>query len=167
MYVRGVVSELPRGRDDESEVDVNLVDGTRTRTATFQTVEPEGVAHPFATFAAEVTRQQFKAQIGYAIIHSKTLVIDPFSSHATVVTGSHNFSTSASTKNDENFLIVKGDQTLAEAHAVNIMGAYDHYRWRAQLGLNRKPFNGLRDDDTWMAPKLARSQADLKFWLRQ
>jgi phosphatidylserine/phosphatidylglycerophosphate/cardiolipin synthase-like enzyme len=167
MYIRGVVSELPRGRGDESEVDVNLVDGTSAQTATFETIAPQGIAHPFATFAAEVTRQQFKAQIGFAIIHSKTLVIDPFSDQPTVITGSHNFSTSASTKNDENFLIVKGDRGLAEAHAVNIMAAYDHYRWRAQLGLTRRPFNGLRDNDRWMAPKLARSQPDLKFWLRQ
>ena len=165
MYVRGVVSELPRGRDDESQVKVNLVDGTEHQSASLQVISPEGIAHPFANFAAEVTHRQFLASVGHAIIHSKVLVIDPFTPTPTVVTGSHNFSTSASTNNDENFLIIKGDSDLAQAYAVNIMAAYDHYRWRAFLGQSRTPFNGLRDDDGWMAPKLKRSQRDLDFWV--
>jgi phosphatidylserine/phosphatidylglycerophosphate/cardiolipin synthase-like enzyme len=166
MYVRGVVSELPRGRGDESQVKVDLVDGTRQQSARLQVISPEGIAHPFANFAAEVTHKQFLASIGHAIIHSKVLVIDPFTPTPTVITGSHNFSTSASTSNDENFLIIKYDPALAQAYAVNIMAAYDHYRWRAFLGQAATPFNGLRDDDTWMAPKLTNSRRDLDFWIR-
>ena len=92
------------------------------------------------------------------------LVIDPFSDKATVVTGSHNFSTSASAKNDENFIVISGDLALAEAYTVNIIAAYDHYRWRAFLTQDPSPFNGLQDNDTWMAPKLASSATDLKFF---
>ena len=40
MYVRGVVSELPRGRDDESQVKVNLVDGTEHQSASLQVISP-------------------------------------------------------------------------------------------------------------------------------
>ena len=165
LHVRGVVSELPRGRGDESRVKVNLVDGTTRQSANLNVIAPEGIAHPFTNFAAEVTHQQFLAQIGHAIIHSKVLVIDPFSPAPTVVTGGHNFSDSASTNNDENFLIIKGDRALAQAYAVDIMAAYDHYRWRAFLGQVQTLFNGLRDDDRWMAAKLANSQKDLQFWI--
>lgn len=79
-------------------------------------------------------------------------MIDPFSEHATVVSGSHNFSTSASTKNDENFIVITGDRALAQAYTVNIICAYEHYRWRAFLSHDPSPFNGLQDNDTWMAP---------------
>ena len=164
LYVRGVVSELPRGRDDESSVDVTLIDGREHRGLHLDIVEPMGVAHPFATFAEEVTRKQFLSSVGHAIIHSKVVVIDPFSSDPTVITGSHNFSISASNKNDENFIIVKGNRELAEAYAVNILGAYAHYRWRAYLGQTRKPFNGLADTDTWQAPRIAAARRDLRFW---
>jgi phosphatidylserine/phosphatidylglycerophosphate/cardiolipin synthase-like enzyme len=164
LYVRGVVSELPHGVDDPSAVDVNLIDGREHRSLHLDMIQPEGVKHPYASFAAEVTRKQFLAGVGHAIIHSKVVVIDPFSADPVVITGSHNFSASASQKNDENFIIVKGDHELAEAYAVNILGAYAHYRWRAFLSETNKPFNGLKDNDKWQAPMLANNRRDLRFW---
>jgi phosphatidylserine/phosphatidylglycerophosphate/cardiolipin synthase-like enzyme len=164
LYVRGVVSELPHGRDDESAADVSLIDGRNHTSLHLDIIQPEGVKHPFATFAAEVTRKQFLGGIGHAIIHSKIVVIDPFGADPVVITGSHNFSASASQKNDENFIIVKGDPELAEAYAVNILGAYAHYRWRAFLQQTNRPFNGLKDNDRWQAPMLASNRRDLQFW---
>jgi phosphatidylserine/phosphatidylglycerophosphate/cardiolipin synthase-like enzyme len=164
LYVRGVASELPRGRDDASEVDVNLIDNDKHTPLHLDMIQPEGVAHPLAYFAAEVTRKQFLGNIGYAIIHSKVVVLDPFGADPVVITGSHNFSGSASSKNDENFIIVKGNRPLAEAYAVNIIAAWDHYRWRAQLAKAARPFNGLSDSDTWQAPMLEADRKDLRFW---
>ena len=166
LYVRGVVSELPNGHGDESALDVNLIDGANHTPFHLDIIQPEGVEHAFAHFAAEVTHKQFLGNIGHAIIHSKVVVIDPFSKSRdpVVITGSHNFSTSASAKNDENFIIIKGDRELAEAYAVNILGAYAHYRWRAYLAQSKKPFNGLKDNDKWQAPKLAAERRDLQFW---
>jgi phosphatidylserine/phosphatidylglycerophosphate/cardiolipin synthase-like enzyme len=89
------------------------------------------MAHPAAGWAVETTRGQFLGDIGYAIIHSKVLVVDPFSDDPTVVTGSHNFSISASEDNDENFIVVRGDRGLAEAYAVNVESAWRHYAARA------------------------------------
>jgi PLD-like domain len=164
LYVRGVVSELPNGRGDESAVDVNLIDGSNHTPFHLDIIQPEGVQHPFANFAAEVTRKQFLGGIGHAIIHSKVVVIDPFSPDPVVITGSHNFSISASSKNDENFILIRGDHELAEAYAVNILGAYAHYRWRAFLAQTNKPFNGLKDNDKWLPPKLAAERRELQFW---
>jgi phosphatidylserine/phosphatidylglycerophosphate/cardiolipin synthase-like enzyme len=164
LYVRGVVSTLPGGLGDESSVQVKLIDQTKRKSLRLDVIQPEGVKHPFATFAEEVSRKQFLGGVGHAIIHSKILVIDPFSADPVVITGSHNFSTTASQKNDENFIIVKGDSELAEAYAVNILGAYAHYRWRAFLSETNRPFNGLKDNDTWQAPMLRSNKKDLKFW---
>lgn len=164
LYVRGVVSELPNGRGDESAADVQLIDNNRHMPLHLDIIQPEGVKQPFANFAEEVTRKQFLSQIGHAIIHSKVAVVDPFSDDPIVITGSHNFSASASSKNDENFIVIRGDKALAEAYAVNIEGAYQHYRWRAFLDQTNRPFNGLEDDDTWQSKKLANSQQELDFW---
>jgi phosphatidylserine/phosphatidylglycerophosphate/cardiolipin synthase-like enzyme len=164
LYVRGVVSELPNGRGDESAVDVSLIDGSHHTSMHLDIIQPEGVKHPFARFAAEVTRKQFLGGIGHAIIHSKVVVVDPFSANPTVITGSHNFSASASAKNDENFIIIKGDRQLAEAYSVNVLSAYAHYRWRAFLAQTNRPFNGLKDNDRWMAPMLKANRRDLSFW---
>jgi phosphatidylserine/phosphatidylglycerophosphate/cardiolipin synthase-like enzyme len=137
--VRGVVSELPRGRQDEksgrtTRVRVTLfgaADPALARPRTFDVVQPEGRAHPAADWAVETTRDQFLGNIGHAIIHSKVLLVDPFSDDPIVVTGSHNFSLSASGKNDENFVVVRGDRALAEAYAVNVESAWRHYAGRA------------------------------------
>jgi phosphatidylserine/phosphatidylglycerophosphate/cardiolipin synthase-like enzyme len=139
LLVRGVVSELPKGREDEktgttTTVRVTIyggagpsVDGTQT----FDVVQPQGRRHTSAFWAVETTRSQFLSGIGHAIIHSKVLVVDPFSDDPTVVTGSHNFSSSASQKNDENFIVIQGDRQLAEAYAVNAESAWRHYAYRA------------------------------------
>jgi phosphatidylserine/phosphatidylglycerophosphate/cardiolipin synthase-like enzyme len=164
LYVRGVVSELPNGRGDETAVDVSLIGGPIHKSMHLDIIQPEGVKHPFANFAAEVTHSQFLANIGHAIIHSKVVVLDPFSADPVVITGSHNFSSSASGKNDENFIIIKGDHELAEAYAVNILGAYAHYRFRAFLAETNKPFNGLKDDDKWQARRLASERRELQFF---
>ena len=164
LYVRGVVSELPNGRGDESAAEVNLIAGANHTPMHLDIIQPEGATHPFAGFAEEVTRKQFLGSVGHAIVHSKVLVIDPFSADPVVITGSHNFSASASSSNDENFIIVKGDHALAEAYAVNILGVYAHYRWRVFLQQRANPFNGLQDNDTWQARKLAAERRDLRFW---
>jgi phosphatidylserine/phosphatidylglycerophosphate/cardiolipin synthase-like enzyme len=93
-------------------------------------VQPEGKTNPTGWWAAETAHWQFLRGIGHAIIHSKVLVVDPFTDKAVVVTGSHNFSQSASTNNDENFIVIRGDQRLAEAYAVNIDSAWRHYAYR-------------------------------------
>jgi PLD-like domain len=137
LLIRGVVSDLPKGSEDEktgptTSVRVTLVGGPNERldgASTFDVVQPEGKANPTAHWAAETTRGQFGA-IGHAIIHSKVLVVDPLSDAPTVVTGSHNFSISASEDNDENFIVVRGDKKLAEAYAVNVQSAWRHYAGR-------------------------------------
>ncbi|MDP3737500.1 MAG: phospholipase D-like domain-containing protein [Hyphomonadaceae bacterium] len=69
---------------------------------------------------------------GKAIIHDKVLVIDPQDPERCVVAfGSHNLGYKASYSNDENLVIVRGHQALAQAYAVHVLDIYDHYRFRA------------------------------------
>jgi phosphatidylserine/phosphatidylglycerophosphate/cardiolipin synthase-like enzyme len=69
---------------------------------------------------------------GQAIIHDKVVVIDPHDPVRCVVAfGSHNLGFKASYSNDENLVIVRGNQRLAQAYAVHVLDVYDHYRFRA------------------------------------
>ncbi len=71
---------------------------------------------------------------GHAIIHDKIVVIDPLSpADCVVVTGSHNLGFKASYANDENMLIIRGNQALALAYTVHVLDIYDHYKFRAVL----------------------------------
>ena len=160
LFVRGVVSELPK-EDDESTVDVTIVDERGAREHQLDVIQPQGRPQPLAWWAAEASRYEFKKEVGYAIVHSKLLVVDPFSSKPTVVTGSHNFSDPASSKNDENFIVIRGDRALAEAYAVNAFSAWRHYRARIASG---SPFTGLRREDGWMSGSLRTRQQQAGFW---
>src|SRR5262249_13824982 len=73
------------------------------------------------------------AKYGFAIIHNKIVVIDPFSDNCTVITGSHNLGFRASHNNDENMLIIRGHKGLAQAYACHVLDLYDHYAWRFLL----------------------------------
>jgi hypothetical protein len=89
-----------------------------------------------------------------AIIHDKVIVIDPMLPTCTVILGSHNLGFKASYSNDENMVVITGDQALAEAYAVHILDVYDHYRFRAvESDLQKKGKKGwsgfLATDDSW------------------
>jgi phosphatidylserine/phosphatidylglycerophosphate/cardiolipin synthase-like enzyme len=168
IFVRGVANTFPKEGTDTSKVNVNLVDnGKAGQPFHLDVVEPQGIGHAFSAWAEEVTRNQFGA-IGHAIIHSKTLVIDAFGDNPTIVTGSHNFSKTASASNDENFIVISGNRPLAQAYAVNVLGLYDHYRWRKHVydcaPSGKQPWSHLTDDPDWL--KKYRASADRKALLK-
>jgi phosphatidylserine/phosphatidylglycerophosphate/cardiolipin synthase-like enzyme len=172
-YVRGVVSTLPSdATGDESAVKVDLHVDAKKASFQLDVVQPRGV-NALANLAATVARKEFLTLqggvIGYAIVHSKLIVIDPFT-RPVVITGSHNFSGNASTANDENFVIVRGNPELAESYAAHIMSVYDHYRWLALLGERqaKQDTNSLTgylaQTDAWLGRRLKSSARELKFW---
>ncbi|MBB3606421.1 phosphatidylserine/phosphatidylglycerophosphate/cardiolipin synthase-like enzyme [Mycolicibacterium sp. BK556] len=166
LYLRGVVSELPdlspdAPADGPLPVQIDVHRDEQVQRLRADVVQPEGIEHPMSKWAlGELTHAKFKGNIGNAIVHSKCMVIDPFSDHPVVVTGSHNMSEPASTANDENFIIIHDEPALAQAYAVHIMAAYDHYRYRA-VQQKDKP---LSKTGRWMAPKLRESVRELAVW---
>ena len=85
--------------------------------------------------ALRVTTGDLQPEIlttGFAIIHDKIVVIDPMSERdCVVITGSHNLGYKASYCNDENLLIIRGNQKLAAAYAAHVLDVFEHYRMRA------------------------------------
>ncbi|UFZ07822.1 phospholipase D-like domain-containing protein [Bradyrhizobium ontarionense] len=109
------------------------------------------------------------AKYGFAIIHNKIVVIDPFSDDCVVVTGSHNLGFRASHNNDENMLIIRGHRGLSEAYACHVLDLYDHYAWRWLLKAHPEIFGKpLQGDDTWQERYIKGNEeksSELRFWL--
>jgi phosphatidylserine/phosphatidylglycerophosphate/cardiolipin synthase-like enzyme len=109
------------------------------------------------------------AKYGFAIIHGKIVVIDPFSDDCVVVTGSHNLGFRASHNNDENMVIIHGHRGLAEAYACNVLDVYDHYAWRFLLKEHPTEFGKpLEGDDKWQERYITGptvKSAEMRFWL--
>lgn len=174
LYVQGVANTIPSG---SSTVSVTTVGSGVAKPFDLKLVQPDGIGASFSSWAREITREEFLKTkkngqgqygvVGYAIIHSKMIVIDPFTDPV-VITGSHNFSHSASAKNDENLLIIRGSKELAQRYIVNIMGVYQHYRWRAYVlackAAKRPVFENLQEGADWQK-KHAEHDRELRFWL--
>jgi phosphatidylserine/phosphatidylglycerophosphate/cardiolipin synthase-like enzyme len=109
------------------------------------------------------------AKFGFAIIHNKIVVIDPFSDDCVVVTGSHNLGFRASHNNDENMVIVRGHRALAEAYACHVLDLYDHYAFRFLLKQHPDVFGRpLQPDDSWQERYIVgkdEKSPELRFWL--
>jgi len=172
LYVRGVVSTLPMGTKDKPSATFQLLTGQDFKTYTLDVVQPQG-AEAVGSFLSTFTRQQFlnRDGMGFAITHSKVIVIDPFGDHPVLVTGSHNFSATASGKNDENLLIIEDCPELARAYAVNCMSVYGHYRWPAYQHDQSHSRSAGSDDgylattSDWQQEALSAEKVnDLKFW---
>ena len=108
---------------------------------------------------------------GFAVVHDKIVVIDPFSDNCIVATGSHNLGHKASYNNDENLLIIHGNRALAAAYATHVLDVYDHFAWRYRV--NHWPDDGdptlENDPETWLNRYFDThgniKTAQLKFWM--
>jgi len=115
LFVRGAVSDEDEALEFEA---------ARDGISDAEIVAPAGVM----TNSEKWLKEIYKA--GFAIVHDKIVVIDPFSPKCVVVTGSHNLGFRASYNNDENMLFVRGNRKLAEAYAAHVADVFEHYRWR-------------------------------------
>lgn len=110
---------------------------------------------------------------GFAIIHDKVLVIDPFADNCVVVTGSHNLGHKASYDNDENLAIVEGNKKLAVAYATHVLDVYDHFSWRYmvnRLGKKGADQSLKETPDEWLDKYFDATgrikNAQLDFWMQ-
>lgn len=74
-----------------------------------------------ATFMANAGIHTF-IDAKHAIAHNKIMIID----HATLITGSFNFTKAAEEKNAENLLVIKGNDALVDRYIQNFMRHKEH-----------------------------------------
>ncbi|WP_247842190.1 phospholipase D-like domain-containing protein [Pseudomonas sp. MWU12-3103b] len=95
-------------------------------------------------------KENMKGQKGNLLVHTKAVITDFTTDAPTIISGSHNLSTSASNGNDENFLIIHGDTDLADRYGLELLRFYEHYRFRYfAKKLELKQVSPLAVDDSW------------------
>ena len=118
LFVRGAVSDPGLTK----EFDLKILTSGPNEDSMISS--PQGIFKNFAAWRKEIYKY------GHAIIHDKTIVVDPFSKDCVVIAGSHNLGFRASSNNDENMLIIRGDRQVAQAYAAHVMDIFEHYRSR-------------------------------------
>jgi phosphatidylserine/phosphatidylglycerophosphate/cardiolipin synthase-like enzyme len=84
---------------------------------------------------------------------------DPLSADPTVISGSANFSPSSTNENDENMLVIRGNQDVADVYFTEYARIFQHFYarwWASQVSSpDPTPDNGfLAEDTSWQTPYL-------------
>lgn len=95
-------------------------------------------------------------------VHTKYMIVDPFGDRPLVVTGSANFSDASTKNNDENMLVILGEQRVADIYVGEFMRLWRHHRFRyienklaeEGTGDDYKP-NYLDPTPAWASPYFA------------
>jgi phosphatidylserine/phosphatidylglycerophosphate/cardiolipin synthase-like enzyme len=185
LYIRGVVNqEIPKLTEDPQTAPPK--EGHRPADGE---IDPAAAVHPVALFSGgnsaplrlshdvlvpNSIKSRFHdwedelLKIG-VMVHSKVIVIDPFGANPVLMTGSHNLGFKASSKNDDNLVIIEGAGSLAAAYAANIIAVYQSYRWNNYVEMHRqdpKVWHGLQPTAKWQDSYLTGpDEEEIKFWL--
>ena len=166
LFVHGVVNQDPGGKTPI----LTLHDRGNKIDAAPEAVIPTPIASQMQSWFGNEYRGNM------VMIHSKVVLIDPFGPHPVLMTGSHNLGPKASGFNDDNLLIVENAPGLAAEYAVNLLGVFDHYKFRASQqaaapAAGAKPaaagtgYKGLADADTWQDGYYQASRKrEIDFW---
>jgi phosphatidylserine/phosphatidylglycerophosphate/cardiolipin synthase-like enzyme len=86
-------------------------------------------------------------------IHNKFMLVDPLSDRPIVIAGSANFSDASTKQNDENMIVVVGNQRVADIYLGEFMRLYTHHAFRESLAWRKpdEPPKPLRTDDWWQS----------------
>jgi PLD-like domain len=161
LYMRGVVNQEI---DKLTENPVTLIGPDGATPLGKAVLVPANIKQRFGAWEDEL---RGASQV---MVHSKVIVLDPLGEHPVVMTGSHNLGLKASSKNDDNLVILEGPAAgpLALAYAVNIIAIYEAYRWNAYVtahAADATAWHGLQDTADWQTGHLqGDALAELKFW---
>lgn len=89
------------------------------------------IKDPVYQWARETNAMRLKLNQHVAYIHSKFLLMDPLGADPIVVTGSANFSAASTNDNDENMLVIRGNQRVADIYFTEFNRIFNHYYFRS------------------------------------
>ncbi len=96
-------------------------------------------------------------------VHTKFILVDPLSKAPITITGSANWTSASTSDNNENMVIIRGDQRVANIYLGEFMRLHAHYAFRETLahkGWGEKDWNpnSLISDASWLADHYDQSE---------
>ncbi len=132
------------------------------------------VTNAFDRWLAELSK--IVAQVNVPWVHTKFMLVDPLGRTPTVVSGSANFSKASTDSNDENMLVIRGDQRVSDIYFGEYLRLYNHYAFREAVkrymqSTGQTTTTGwtpqyLIDDDRWMADYFDPNDSSARFLRR-
>src|SRR5262249_46849793 len=112
-----------------------------------------GAFLPHGAFDRWLNEKLSGLNVNVRYLHTKYMLVDPLGANPLVVSGSANFSAASTTDNDENMLIIRGDQRVADIYLGEFMRLYRHFAFRDWLSQQKDPSEAevshLDEKDLW------------------
>ncbi|SFU87767.1 Phosphatidylserine/phosphatidylglycerophosphate/cardiolipin synthase [Polaromonas sp. YR568] len=117
---------------------------------------------PVYQWAREINAKLLGLNKHVSYVHSKFLLFNPLGADPIVVTGSANFSKASTNSNDENMLLIRGDQRVADIYFTEFNRIFNHYYFRSVAEETRERAEAgaapaaegslfLKETDAWTA----------------
>jgi len=110
---------------------------------------------PLEQWVEEVTAATTAGSKNVLYVHNKFFIIDPLGDAPIVLTGSANFSVNSIVGNDENSVLIKGDQRVADIYLTEFNRLFEHFWPRYLRKILKKKTDGfdkpLDEDYEWYA----------------
>ncbi|VIO70597.1 hypothetical protein CI1B_32510 [Bradyrhizobium ivorense] len=90
-------------------------------------------------------------------VHTKYMISDPLGPNPVIIVGSANFSDASAITNDENMLVIQGNEILADIYLGEFMRLFSHYAFRESLS--------FKDNQTPAAALLRKYLIDNPSWI--
>ena len=88
---------------------------------------------------------------GVNFLHNKIILVDPLGDVPIVISGSANYSLGSITNNDENTLVIKGDDRVSDIYFTEFIRLFDHFSFREWLAGHATEFDPfLKEDGGWV-----------------
>lgn len=132
--------DAPTARNKDSFVAINAKQNVYKAWGSF-------LRHPLYQWTKETNAALLKLNLMVNYVHSKFLLMDPLGVDPVVVTGSANFSAPSTNANDENMLVIRGDQRVADIYFTEFNRIFNHYYFRSIVEVTRNlPDAQTRDE---------------------
>jgi phosphatidylserine/phosphatidylglycerophosphate/cardiolipin synthase-like enzyme len=120
------------------------VDRIRRRRNTVVAVGNKVELNNFDRWLEEIDRTSDEQHVLY--VHTKYMLVDPLGESPVVIVGSANFSAASTDSNDENMLVIRGSNAVADVYLGEFMRMFSHYAFRESLKFkdNATPEEALR-----------------------
>ena len=103
-------------------------------------------------------RAKLSKEANVRYVHTKYMLVDPLSDNPITMTGSANFSEASTNANNENMVVIRNNQRVADIYLGEFMRLYSHYAFREAVAITKEENadknwqpNYLVPDDSWQA----------------
>lgn len=135
--------DVPNPKSTEPFVEINASNNVYKAWGSY-------LDQPIYQWARETNARILQLNNHVSYIHSKFLLMDPLSTDPIVVTGSANFSDNSTKENDENMIIIRGDQRVADIYLTEFNRIFNHYYFRSVVEATTGAGGDVSDDSLFL-----------------